>query len=92
MCSQVSLFEIAIKTNLGKLDFNISFDELEKLLIKNNINIILPSVQDYNIYRNLPLHHKDPFDRLIISQAITHNYTIVTKDGVFLLYDVAVIM
>ncbi len=74
------------------MDFNIGFDELEKLIAENNINIAFPSAQDYTNYRGLPLHHKDPFDRLIISQAITNNFTVVTKDEAFLLYGIPVIL
>jgi PIN domain nuclease of toxin-antitoxin system len=86
--SIVSLWEIAIKTNIGKLDFTTSFYQLEKILDDNFIIIAYPTFKDFSEYQLLPHHHKDPFDRLIIAQSISNNFTILTKDSLFKEYNV----
>ena len=89
--SNISIWEIAIKTNIGKLDFSFSFQELEFLLAENNIQIIYPTIEDFTTYQKLPLLHKDPFDRILIAQAITNGLSIITKDDEFAQYEVPVI-
>ena len=73
-----SLWEIAIKVSLGKLNisFNGLLDELEKVgfLVLHTENEYLQRLLD------LPLIHKDPFDRLIISTAIVENMTLISAD------------
>jgi PIN domain nuclease of toxin-antitoxin system len=90
-CSFISLWEIAIKINIGKLIFQLPFSELEKSLLENNIRIIYPALDDLSFYKTLPLHHKDPFDRMIIAQAIVNSYTIITSDDQFSNYPVSII-
>jgi PIN domain nuclease of toxin-antitoxin system len=90
-CSTISFWEIAIKTNIGKLEFNKTLEHLEFLLDENNIKIISPNIKDFSIYQQLPLHHKDPFDRLLIAQAISNSLSIITKDAAFTNYDVNII-
>ena len=89
--SSISIWEIAIKTNIGKLDFSFTFQDLELLLTENNIEIISPTIEDFTTYQKLPLLHKDPFDRILIAQAITKDLSIITKDGEFAQYEVPVI-
>ena len=89
--SSISIWEIAIKTNIGKLDFSFSFHELELLLAENKIKIISPTIEDFTTYQKLPLHHKDPFDRILIAQAITNDLSIITKDREFTQYEVPII-
>ena len=73
-----------IKIKLGKMVFN---DTLENIINEqqtaNNIQI-LPVQLSHALYlENLPLHHKDPFDKLLISQAIVENMTLVSADTIF---------
>ena len=89
--SSISIWEIAIKTNIGKLDFSISLKNLEILLSEYDIQIIYPTIEDFTTYQKLPLLHKDPFDRILIAQAIANELSIITKDGEFTQYEVAVI-
>ena len=89
--SSISIWEIAIKTNIGKLDFTISLKNLEILLSEYDIQIIYPAIEDFTTYQKLPLLHKDPFDRILIAQAITKDLSIITKDGEFAQYEVPVI-
>lgn len=82
--SIVSLWEIEIKRNLGKLIVN---QAIETLLPKEII--ILPlKIEHISHLKNLPFHHRDPFDRIIISQAVVENFTVITDDGYFKQYDV----
>lgn len=69
--SKTSLFEIAIKKNLGKLNFYSSFEDLQEELSTLKIEILEIELDHLEFYLSLPqnLTHKDPFDRLIISTA-----------------------
>jgi PIN domain nuclease of toxin-antitoxin system len=84
--SIISLWEVAIKLNIGKL--KLDFRDLSKALDDSNITILNVIVSDFYAYINLPLHHKDPFDRILISQAINRSMTLVSQDSKFNLYPV----
>ena len=85
--SVVSIWECAVKYQIGKLDFPSPPEtylptERRKHLIKTltvNESSIVPLA-------NLPLLHKDPFDRLIMAQALQHDLTIMTEDKLILAY------
>ena len=87
--SSVSLWEIAIKSSLGKLDLKASFNKL--LLDLYNTDIAILQIEDeyLKILHKLPWIHRDPFDRLIISTALSEGLTIVTADEAIQKYDVA---
>ncbi len=89
--SMASIWEIAIKTTLGKLNINISFDTLKLILIANKIEVLPIDFEHIQQLLVLPPHHTDPFDRLIIAQAISEDISIVTKDAKFDLYNVSLI-
>jgi len=78
--SIVSIWEITIKLNIGKLKLKDDINSLYHLLKKYQVKILLPSKEDFITYSKLPLIHKDPFDRLIISQAVTNGLTLITDD------------
>jgi PIN domain nuclease of toxin-antitoxin system len=86
--SVASLWEIAIKVSKGKLDLGIEFHELEGILDRINIQILPILFGDLNVQRTLPFHHTDPFDRLIISQAINQNLVLMSADSAFSNYPV----
>lgn len=86
--SQASLWELTIKISIGKLSLSISVSELEIFLINHDFQILETKFLHYEKLQNLPFHHQDPFDRLIISQAQAEDYTIITHDDRFKLYDV----
>lgn len=86
--SIISLWEVAIKINIGKLKLKLDFRDLSKALDDSNITILNVIVSDFYAYINLPLHHKDPFDRILISQAINRSMTLVSQDSMFNLYPV----
>jgi PIN domain nuclease of toxin-antitoxin system len=81
--SVASLWEIAIKVGKGKLALGIEFHELEGILDQLNIQILPILFGDLNVQRTLPFHHTDPFDRLIISQAINQNLVLMSADSAF---------
>jgi PIN domain nuclease of toxin-antitoxin system len=87
--SVASIWEIQIKIGLGKMIFN---DTLENIINEqqtvNNIQILPVKLAHALFLENLPLHHKDPFDRLLISQAVVENMTLVTADPEFSKYPV----
>jgi PIN domain nuclease of toxin-antitoxin system len=87
--SQISLFEIAIKQNIGKLPlFKSDTDEIYHQAIKDDFTFL--SVQNKHIlsYQKTPLlsEHRDPFDRLLIATAHTENAIVLTADKNFKLY------
>jgi len=79
ICS-VSLWEIALKMNLGKLDLNLTINELLNTIKTRDFNIIQIEDKYLKNLSNLPYIHKDPFDRMIVSSAIEENLTIITTD------------
>lgn len=86
--SKASLWEIAIKINLNKLNIGIAFEELETFLNDKGFIVKEFDYHDLSQLISLPMHHRDPFDRLMISQAIVNNYAILTVDKKFQQYPV----
>lgn len=86
--SAVSSWEIAIKKSIGKLKAPDNIDKIveEKGFLKLPIYL-------YHTDRvvELPWHHRDPFDRMLIAQALTENLTIITADKKFEKYKVKLI-
>jgi len=87
--SVASVWEMQIKIKLGKMIFN---DTLENIITEqqqiNRIQILPVNLAHALYLENLPPHHKDPFDRLLISQAIIENMTLVSADADFAKYQV----
>jgi len=87
--SQVSVWELAIKIKTGKLSLKQSLQTfVVNFLIGYNYKLL--NIQLSHIYQTerLPLHHKDPFDRLIIAQSMFENMEIVSSDEIFDAYGV----
>ena len=78
--SIASLWEIAIKISIGKLTLNFPFQNIVPFLVDNNIEILSINVEHLQILTTLEYVHRDPFDRIIIVQAIHRQLTILTKD------------
>jgi PIN domain nuclease of toxin-antitoxin system len=78
--SIASLWEIAIKLGLGKLELEYSFQELPNVSRQLDIKILPIAFEHTERYLALPLHHRDPFDRMLVAQAIHHSYTLVSQD------------
>lgn len=84
--SSISYWEIAIKTSLGKLDIPILLENLEQEAKSRNIITLNVTNKHFLQVAKLPFHHNDPFDRVIISQAILENTPLISSDGKFKLY------
>jgi PIN domain nuclease of toxin-antitoxin system len=84
--SIASIWEMGIKISLDKLQLGISLEVLKQELIANEIEI-LPLDLDHIIeLQHLDYHHRDPFDRILISQAKCEKLKILSKDKSFKLY------
>jgi PIN domain nuclease of toxin-antitoxin system len=86
--SVATFWEMAIKVSLKKLEMQISIQNLKKLLWENGIEVLPITIENTLFVSQLPFHHKDPFDRLLIAQAVNENMILVSKDEAMLLYNV----
>jgi PIN domain nuclease of toxin-antitoxin system len=86
--SIASLWEIAIKLSIGKLSLRSNYESIEASLEPAGIGLLPISFADTVRVMNLPLHHRDPFDRILIAQAINHSLTLVSCDAAFTAYPI----
>lgn len=86
--SPVSLWEIDIKRRLGKLEAPTEFSDI---LIQMNFMELPVSIDHAEALAQLPDHHKDPFDRMLIAQAVSEGLTLVTRDQTIPKYDVHIL-
>ncbi len=89
--SIASFWEISIKQSLGKLELSYSLDELHSACLASGIRILPIGINELNILIRLPFNHRDPFDRLIISTAMSLKYAVISKDEYFKKYEVDLI-
>ncbi|MDJ0735416.1 MAG: type II toxin-antitoxin system VapC family toxin [Nostocaceae cyanobacterium] len=90
LLSVASLWEIAIKQSLGKLTLAMPFDILiPQQLSLNSIDILHIEINHLTVVCTLPFHHRDPFDRLLIAQALVEEIPIVSADSAFDAYSVS---
>lgn len=89
LLSSASLWEIAIKVGLGKLTLSEPFETLiPEQLSMNGFQILDINVSHSAKIIDLPFHHRDPFDRLLIAQALTEEIPIISSDEIFDKYGV----
>lgn len=82
--SMASLWEISIKSSLNKLQIELPFATFyQNHVLENGFNILQIEVSHVQAVYNLPFHHGDPFDRLIIAQSQIENMPIITIDDKF---------
>lgn len=87
--SPSTLWEISIKDSLGKLILPVPFEQLFPAFMDASNILILPIlIPHLHEHRRLPFHHNDPFDRLVISQALAEDLTLVSCDSAFAAYGV----
>jgi PIN domain nuclease of toxin-antitoxin system len=87
--SPASYWEIAIKISLGKYTLEEDFAEfMEGQIAQNELKLLPITVKHTAIVATLPFHHRDPFDRLLIAQAMTEDVPLLSADQAFDLYDV----
>jgi len=82
--SSLSIAEIMIKKSIGNLDFD---GDILMILDEMAIDILDFDANSALLLGSLPFYHRDPFDRMIISQAITKKYKIISADRKFKLYN-----
>lgn len=90
LVSIASCWEVAIKVGLGKLDLGEpSGTFLPREIARNNFELLPINLEHATTVETLPLHHRDPFDRLLVAQAMVEGLKIVGADRVFDQYSVA---
>ena len=84
--SVASLWEVAIKSGLGRKDFRVEARLLRRGLLDNGYSE-LPIVSEHVVaIESLPAIHKDPFDRILVAQAVVEGITLLTNDPVVAQY------
>jgi PIN domain nuclease of toxin-antitoxin system len=87
--SLASCWEMAIKTSIGKLRLTRSVDRfITEELTANNFQILTIDFRHVAKIETLPFHHRDPFDRLLVAQALVEKMTIISADAVLSEYGV----
>ncbi len=90
LLSVVSVWEMQIKAQLGKLTLTIPLATLvEREVTTNGMTLLRVELAHVLALDTLPVHHKDPFDRLLIAQGQLEGATLVTSDGVFAHYGIS---
>jgi len=90
--SLMTFWEIAIKHSCKKLELSISLNELLQFSIENKIEILPVVFADFEVINTLPFYkingieHRDPFDRMLIAQAVTNDLQLISCDEKFDLY------
>lgn len=91
--STVSIWEIAIKQSLGKLDLPAPAEQwLPEVLRRSGFEVADVTAPAALRVRSLPWHHRDPFDRLLVAHALEDGYTLVTRDEVLGAYGVSILL
>lgn len=88
--SMASMWEMAIKESIGKSDFGLPLKEFveEQLSSYNDLKLLHINLDHIDVIATLPLHHKDPFDRLLIAQAMVEKIPILSVDVILDAYPV----
>lgn len=88
--SRATLWEVSIKVALNKLILPVPFAQWIRQVREARIHTLEVTDDYLSQLHALPLHHRDPFDRLLIAQAISENLTLVSRDAHFSEYPVRV--
>ena len=85
--SMASLWECAIKSSVGKLDVPADFYRI----VSNDYEVLGIELSHVDACADLPMHHRDPFDRLLVAQAQLGGLVLVTRDPDIARYDVPIV-
>ena len=89
LLSAATIWEIAIKVGLGKLSLSMGYRQWMSQAMSDMGVTVLPITVEYaDVQAGLPNHHGDPFDRLLVAQAVVENVAIVSNDLAFESYGV----
>ncbi len=89
--SSASIWEIAIKRSLNRADFDFSPEDIHRLAQDTGFTELMVKSEDCYPLVDLPWHHRDPFDRLLIAQAQSLPAYLLTTDGVLSQYSELVV-
>ena len=89
--SIVSLWEVSIKKSVGKLELKAPLEELVASLPEFQFELLPLRVEHISLVGTLPMHHRDPFDRMLIAQAKHEGMHLLSADPHFGAYDVPLI-
>ena len=89
--SLASLWEIVIKLDLNKLRLPMAFEKFADYLISKEFQILPIQLADLKVLRGLPAYHRDPFDRILIAQAIQENIPVISAAQHFSAYAIQII-
>jgi PIN domain nuclease of toxin-antitoxin system len=89
--SSASIWEAAIKTALGRADFRHDVGQLRAGLLANGYKELAIAARHTVTYRDIPAYHRDPFDRLLVAQAVSEGMILATSDAVLAKYGPMVI-
>lgn len=84
--SAANLWEVAIKNGLGRDDFQVEPRLLRRGLLDNGYDELAITSQHAAAVADLPPIHKDPFDRILVAQALTEGFTLLTSDALVAKY------
>ncbi|MGB3189485.1 MAG: type II toxin-antitoxin system VapC family toxin [Limnoraphis sp.] len=87
--SIASFWEISIKVTIGKIVLQNDFNDIEDRFEATRFKLLPISIKDTILLHQLPLHHKDPFDRILIAQAMNRSFPIVSRDSAFDAYPIS---
>lgn len=76
---------------MSKLELKAPFIQIKKKIFENGFQILPITFDDTLLISSLPLHHRDPFDRIIIAQSITNDLKVISRDGYFERYGIQLI-
>lgn len=89
--SSASIWEVAIRRSLNRADFDFSPQDIHRLALDTGFSELMVKGEDCYPLVNFPWHHRDPFDRLLIAQALSLPAYFLTTDGVLSQYSELVI-
>jgi PIN domain nuclease of toxin-antitoxin system len=84
--SAVSIWEIAIKRSLNRADFRINPDAVHRQAVENGFIGLPVTIEVARSVADLKLHHRDPFDRLLVAQALAGPFHLYTADAALAVY------
>jgi PIN domain nuclease of toxin-antitoxin system len=88
LLSIASCWELAIKVSLGRLTLSRPLERLADVLGASELRLLPIDLDDVARVATLPIHHRDPFDRMLVAQALNEELTIVSADPIFRKYGV----
>lgn len=86
--SAVNVWEVATKVSLGKLQISSSVHEMINVYLRIGATLLSMTPEHAMAVQTLPWHHRDPFDRMLITQALQEKLTLLTHDEMIRQYDV----